>query len=363
MMSIQKATLILILFCSNFYIASCDDAPLFSEIQPVERQKFLGLMQELGKSKKSDKEIAQDVKIMSRINTLLHDYAQIFSCLYESFLEQGQEFDLQVFCTRVQQDPNLTNLVKNIVLVLCQESEFVKTFFETYLGVQKGIYTNEQYLISLRSYLPKNIDVVQFFLEDFVWSFRYLYRTFELKRVITIDDICNVVGRTAFYFDYLCGLNFDNQHPYLVYKHEDTLHPHIHIVTSKILSSGKSINDSNLKYKSQKLTRELEIKYSLTQVSSQKTTISKDFNTELTEGSGLKEKLDFHLNFAIKVLKVQSMRQLQVYLNENNLDYTYVARINEIEGKPHFFDGKLYLRLPNLNGDLFPICIQDAIRK
>lgn len=201
MMSIQKTTLFLILFCSNFYVAPCDDAPLFSEIQPVERQKFLGLMQELGKSKKSDKEIAQDTQIMARINELLHDYAQIFSDLYDESLEQEQAFDLQIFCARVQQDQNITSLVKNIVSVLCQESELVKIFFETYRGVQNELYTHEHYLISLRSYLPKNIDIVQFFLEDFVWSFRYLYRTFELKRVITIDDICKVFERTAFYFD------------------------------------------------------------------------------------------------------------------------------------------------------------------
>lgn len=200
-MSIQKTILFLMLFCSNLHVVSCDEAPLFSEIQPVERQKFLGLMQELGKSKKSDKEVAQDAQIMARINALVHDYAQIFSDLYDSSLEQKQELDLQIFCQRVQQDQNLTSLVKNITEVLCQEAELVRLFFETYRDIQNGLYTNDQYLVSLRSYLPKNIDIVQFFLEDFVWSFRYLYRTFELKRVITIDDICAVVERTAFYFD------------------------------------------------------------------------------------------------------------------------------------------------------------------
>ena len=188
-MSIQKTILFFMFFCSNFSITSCDDAPLFSEIQPVERQKFLGLMQELGKSKKTDKEIAQDARIMARINSLVHDYAHIFSDLYEDSLEQNQDLDLQVFCQKVYKDQNLTDLVKNITEVLCQEAELVKIFFETYQGIQKGLYAKDQYLVALRSYLPKNIDIVQFFLEDFVWSFRYLYRTFELKRVITVDDI------------------------------------------------------------------------------------------------------------------------------------------------------------------------------
>jgi len=200
-MSIQKTVLFLIFFCSNLFIVSCDEAPLFSEIQPVERQKFLGLMQELGKSKKSDKEIAQDARIKARIKSLLQNYAQIFRDLYENSLEQQGELDLQIFCKRVQRDQNLTSLVKNIAEVLCQEAELVTLFFKTYLDIEKGLYTDEQYLIALRSYLPKNIDIVQFFLEDFVWSFRFLYRTFELKRVITIDDICTVVDRTAFYFE------------------------------------------------------------------------------------------------------------------------------------------------------------------
>lgn len=201
MMSIQKTILFLMIFCNGFYIVSNNQAPLFSEIQPIERQKFLGLMQELGKSKKSNKEIAQDAKIMARINALMDDYAKIFSDLYDPSLEKNLEFDLQVFCAQVQNDPHLTSLVKNIVEVLCQESEFVKIFFETYQNIQKELYSNDQYLVSLHSYLPKNIDVVQIFLEDFVWSFRFLYRTFELKRVITVDDICAVVERTAFYFD------------------------------------------------------------------------------------------------------------------------------------------------------------------
>jgi hypothetical protein len=63
--------------------------------------------------------------------------------------------------------------------------------------------------------------------------------------------------------DYMTRIGFANQ-PFLVYRHDDTTHPHIHIVTTPILQNGKSINIHNLaKRKSEPARKEIELEYGL----------------------------------------------------------------------------------------------------
>ncbi len=51
-----------------------------------------------------------------------------------------------------------------------------------------------------------------------------------------------------------------------IIKHTDTVHPHLHIVASRIADDGRTINDSNNYKRSQAICRELEKKYNLTPV-------------------------------------------------------------------------------------------------
>ncbi|MFF5380768.1 relaxase/mobilization nuclease domain-containing protein [Pedobacter suwonensis] len=63
--------------------------------------------------------------------------------------------------------------------------------------------------------------------------------------------------------DYMNGIGFDEQ-PFLVYKHEDANHPHIHIVTTNIKADSTRIDLHNIgKVLSEKTRKELEIKYNL----------------------------------------------------------------------------------------------------
>ena len=45
--------------------------------------------------------------------------------------------------------------------------------------------------------------------------------------------------------DYMAGMGFPEDHPIVIYRHEDTEHPHLHIVTSKILANGRPLPDSH----------------------------------------------------------------------------------------------------------------------
>jgi hypothetical protein len=64
--------------------------------------------------------------------------------------------------------------------------------------------------------------------------------------------------------EYLEGMEFTDSQ-YVVYRHSDKDHDHIHIVASRIrITDGTTVNDSWDYVRSEKLIRELEIKYQLT---------------------------------------------------------------------------------------------------
>lgn len=64
-------------------------------------------------------------------------------------------------------------------------------------------------------------------------------------------------------FDYMEKIGFGNQ-PYLVYKHEDAGHPHIHIVSTTIKQDGSRIKTHNIgRNQSEKARKEIEQTYGL----------------------------------------------------------------------------------------------------
>lgn len=70
--------------------------------------------------------------------------------------------------------------------------------------------------------------------------------------------------------DYLIGIGFGEQ-PYLLYQHFDAAHPHVHVVTTNISSSGKRIETHNLgKVLSEQTRKEIEKRYHLVKAEEQK---------------------------------------------------------------------------------------------
>ncbi len=65
--------------------------------------------------------------------------------------------------------------------------------------------------------------------------------------------------------DYLKGNGFD-QHQFIMFRHHDADHPHLHILVNRIGYDGKVLSDSNDFARSEKVLRELEKKYGLTEV-------------------------------------------------------------------------------------------------
>lgn len=77
--------------------------------------------------------------------------------------------------------------------------------------------------------------------------------------------------------DYLDGMGF-NENQYIVYKHNDQEHSHIHIVANRVKYSGDVVSDSQDYKRSEALIRKLEKKYDLTEL------VQKNENVVLSNG-------------------------------------------------------------------------------
>lgn len=62
--------------------------------------------------------------------------------------------------------------------------------------------------------------------------------------------------------DYITKMGYENA-PYVCYRHDDKLHQHYHIIISHVDWEGKKIPQYNMFLKSQKISRELELKHGL----------------------------------------------------------------------------------------------------
>jgi hypothetical protein len=67
--------------------------------------------------------------------------------------------------------------------------------------------------------------------------------------------------------DYLERMGFGDQ-PYIIYKHEDIDRHHIHIVTSRVRADATRVSDQFEHRRSMEVCRELELKYGLRQITS-----------------------------------------------------------------------------------------------
>ena len=63
--------------------------------------------------------------------------------------------------------------------------------------------------------------------------------------------------------EYMEKMGYGKQ-PYIIYRHDDTAHPHVHILSTRVdISSKAKINDSHERYRSQEITYNLELKHGL----------------------------------------------------------------------------------------------------
>ena len=74
------------------------------------------------------------------------------------------------------------------------------------------------------------------------------------------NDLMTRIGR-----DYLEANGF-TQHQFIMFRHYDADHPHLHILVNRIGYDGKVLTDSNDFQRSENILRQLEVRYNLTKV-------------------------------------------------------------------------------------------------
>jgi hypothetical protein len=123
---------------------------------------------------------------------------------------------------------------------------------------------------------------------------------------------------------YLDKIGFAGQ-PYLLYRHEDAGHPHLHLVTTNIQPDGKAIHLHNLgKRKSEPARKEIEIKYGLIKAEESKLQRSyqlKPVNAALVlyGKSETKRAISNVLQTVLHLYKYASLAELNAVLRQYNI--------------------------------------------
>lgn len=154
------------------------------------------------------------------------------------------------------------------------------------------------------------------------------------------DDVLTDEQLTAIGEEYMQKLGYGNQ-PYMIFKHEDIERKHIHIVSLRVDSSGRKINDSNEYRRSKVITEELEQKYGLHPAEGQK----KGEDWQLTPVDSSKGNLKKQINNVVKPLlkmyRFQSVSEFRALLSLYNIGLEEVK--GEVNG--HSYHGILYSAL------------------
>jgi hypothetical protein len=120
--------------------------------------------------------------------------------------------------------------------------------------------------------------------------------------------------------DYMDKIDFGDQ-PYLVYKHNDAAHPHLHIVTTNVREDGKRISIHNLgKNQSETARKEIEDKYGLMKAgSTPKQELHTNLNKAVYGKSETKRTIDNIVGEVMKRYKFSSLTEFNAVLRPYNV--------------------------------------------
>ena len=138
--------------------------------------------------------------------------------------------------------------------------------------------------------------------------------------------------------EYMETLGYGKQ-PYIVFKHNDIAREHIHIVSLRVDSEGKKINDKFEKRRSKQITDTLERKYNL--IPSSKVSDKEEVETPKVNISkeNIKEQVASALCMVLKHYKFCSLGELNAILSRYHLAVEEVK--TEFRGKK--YDGLVYV--------------------
>ena len=137
--------------------------------------------------------------------------------------------------------------------------------------------------------------------------------------------------------EYMETLGYGKQ-PYIVFKHNDIAREHIHIVSLRVDSEGKRINDKFEKRRSKQITDTLERKFGLIPSSKVTDREMEDVSKIDTTKGNIKEQVAETLRSVLKHYKFCSLGELNAILTAYNLTVEEIK--TEFRGKK--YDGLVY---------------------
>ena len=145
--------------------------------------------------------------------------------------------------------------------------------------------------------------------------------------------------------EYMEALGYGKQ-PYIVFKHSDIAREHIHIVSLRVNSKGRKINDKFEKRRSKQISDVLERKYNLipsSKVSEQ--AVTETPKVDIGKGN-IKEQVASTLRMVLKHYRFCSLGELNAILSKYNLAVEEVK--TEFRGKK--YDGLVYVPTDDKGG-------------
>ena len=145
--------------------------------------------------------------------------------------------------------------------------------------------------------------------------------------------------------EYMEALGYGKQ-PYIVFKHNDIAREHIHIVSLRVDSEGKKINDKFEKRRSKQITDTLERKYNL--IPSSKVSNKEEVETPKVDISkeNIKEQVASALRMVLKHYRFCSLGEFNAILSKYNLAVEEVKM--EFRGKK--YNGLVYVPTDDKGG-------------
>lgn len=137
--------------------------------------------------------------------------------------------------------------------------------------------------------------------------------------------------------EYMEALGYGKQ-PYIVFKHNDIAREHIHIVSLRVDSEGKKINDKFEKRRSKQITDTLERKYNLIPSSKVSEHAAETPKVDIDRGN-IKEQVASVLRMVLKHYCFCSLGELNAILSAYNLAVEEVK--TEFRGRK--YDGLVYV--------------------
>ena len=144
--------------------------------------------------------------------------------------------------------------------------------------------------------------------------------------------------------EYMEALGYGNQ-PYIVFKHNDISREHIHIVSLRVDSKGRKINDRFEKRRSKQITDALERKYNLIPSSKVSEHAAETPKVDIDRGN-IKEQVASVVHRVLKHYRFCSLGELNAILSTYNLAVEEIK--TEFRGRK--YDGLVYVPTDDKGG-------------